>query len=156
MQLVEQIHHTLIERRKTLALAESCTGGALSAAFVRIPGASQYLLGSLVVYSNEWKKIFLGVSPQTLEEKGAVSRETVEEMLRGLFRQTAADYGIAISGVLGPTGGTAQTPVGTVFIGVGKRGESSQIEKIQVPSPRGQGIEFTVQKALESLFKLKI
>ena len=102
--------------RLTFALAESCTGGLCAAAFTEIPGVSSRFLCGYIVYSNEAKQRDLGVSKETLTRFGAVSSETVSEMLKGLRQKTGAVAG-AVSGIAGPGGGTPEKPVGTVFIG---------------------------------------
>ncbi|MCS6990679.1 MAG: competence/damage-inducible protein A [Chitinophagales bacterium] len=106
---------------KSVATAESCTGGAVAARIVEIPGASDYFIGGVVTYSNELKQQLLNVSAATLQQHGAVSEPTVLEMLRGLFQLFPTDYGAAISGIAGPDGGSPQKPVGTVWIAVGNR-----------------------------------
>lgn len=108
----------------TFALAESCTGGLCAAAFTGIPGASSRFLCGYVVYSNEAKRRDLGVSEETLARFGAVSAETVSQMLKGLRKKTGCAVAGAVSGIAGPGGGTREKPVGTVFIGTaGPRGE---------------------------------
>lgn len=102
----------------TFALAESCTGGLCGSRIVEAPGASKYFLGSYVTYSNELKQSVLGVALKTLEEHGAVSRETAEEMAAGAKKKSGADVAVAITGIAGPAGGTDQKPVGTVWISV--------------------------------------
>src|ERR1041384_3206586 len=94
----EVIQNWMTARHKTLALAESCTGGRIVASLTALPGASKYLLGSIVTYSNEFKERLLGVSHQILEKHGAVSAEVTQEMLKGIFYSTKADYGLASSG----------------------------------------------------------
>jgi nicotinamide-nucleotide amidase len=148
----EALHLALVRAKKTLGLAESCTGGAIAARLTLLPGASDYLLGSIVAYSNAWKERFLHVSSQTLK-RGAVSRETIGEMIEGIFSQTSADYAIGVSGIAGPGGGTAQTPVGTVYIGVGKRGERSDIGMIHTQNDRAYVIDMAVQTALSVLWR---
>ncbi len=149
----EAVHHALIQSRKTLALAESCTGGALSARLVSLPDASKYLLGSLVVYSNEWKEQFLHVKRPTLDKEGAVSLAAVREMAQGLFHQTQADYAIAITGIAGPSGGSAKHPVGTIFIAVGEKNGAIDIGKVAAPPDRESAIEYAVQYALGALYR---
>ena len=108
----------LTKRNETLALAESCTGGLIAHQITNVPGASKILKGGIVAYSNEAKEKFLGVRPATLEQHGAVSKETAAEMADGARKQFDADYAIAVTGIAGPTGGTAEKPTGTVFIAV--------------------------------------
>lgn len=103
--------------RLTFALAESCTGGLCAAAFTEIPGVSSRFLCGYIVYSNEAKQRDLGVSKETLTRFGAVSSETVSEMLKGLRQKTGCAVAGAVSEIAGPGGGTPEKPVGTVFIG---------------------------------------
>jgi nicotinamide-nucleotide amidase len=121
-RIEEAVQSWFVKNSKKLALAESCTGGAIAAHITSIAGASDYFLGSFVVYSNAMKEEVLGVSGQTLTTKGAVSKETVCAMLEGVFRNTSADYAIAVSGIAGPTGGTPEKPVGTIWAAIGERG----------------------------------
>lgn len=102
----------------TLSVAESCTGGALSAKFTALSGASDYFMGSVVSYSNDVKMTVLGVDPDTLSTFGAVSRECAEQMAAGVRRLCGTDYSIATTGIAGPTGGSAEKPVGTVWIAI--------------------------------------
>jgi nicotinamide-nucleotide amidase len=106
----------LTNRRQTIALAESCTGGFMAHRLTNVPGASAVVLAGLVTYSNEAKQTFLGVRPETLAAHGAVSEPVAREMAEGARAQTGADYAIAVTGIAGPTGGTTDKPVGTVFI----------------------------------------
>ncbi len=150
---IEQlIHKILIDNKKTLAIAESCTGGFLSKIITDFPGSSQYFLGSIISYSNELKKSFLGVSEETLTMYGSVSRECAEEMLKGIIQKTKADLGISITGIAGPTGGTKEKPVGLVYIGVYVNSEI-EIHKIFFPSTRERIREYTVYTALYFLYK---
>jgi nicotinamide-nucleotide amidase len=126
-KLAEALQLVCIQRQIKVAFAESCTGGLLSTLVTAVPGSSDYFLGSFVVYSNAMKERVLGVSSSTLLKKGAVSEETVREMLKGVFEHTSADYAIAVSGIAGPSGGTIEKPVGTIWAAIGKRGESPDI-----------------------------
>lgn len=116
-----------------LASAESCTGGFLGHLITNSPGSSDYYLGGMITYANEAKEKLLGVKPATLEEYGAVSRETVLEMATGIcqaFSKISSKpvIGISISGVAGPAGGSPQKPVGTVWIGFSAPGFSQAYE----------------------------
>ena len=114
---VEAILGNLLKQRgQTIATAESCTGGRLAAALNAQSGSSAYYMGSVVAYANEIKEQVLGVKHITLEKYGAVSEQTVREMAEGVRRLMNTDYTVATSGVAGPTGGTADKPVGTVWI----------------------------------------
>ncbi|MBI2810898.1 MAG: CinA family nicotinamide mononucleotide deamidase-related protein [Candidatus Melainabacteria bacterium] len=126
-KIEEALHSLFVKQKKTLAFAESCTGGMMSSLVTSVPGASDYFLGSFVTYCNSMKEQLLGVSPETLRTKGAVSEEVVREMLEGVFKKTNADYAIAVSGIAGPTGGTEQKPVGMVCAAIGARGKTPEV-----------------------------
>ena len=119
--VANNIFEYLVERlsalHKRITFAESCTGGLLASMLTKVPGSSNIFDGSLVTYANEIKSAWLGVKKETLQAFGAVSPETVEEMLAGALRVSQADYAIAISGIAGPGGATETKPVGTVVIG---------------------------------------
>jgi nicotinamide-nucleotide amidase len=113
-----EIIDILKSKNQTITFAESCTGGRIVAEFTAISGASAVLNGSVVSYANEIKSAWLGVKEHTLIEHGAVSQACVAEMLSGVLKMASADHAIAVSGIAGPTGGTPQKPVGTVYIGI--------------------------------------
>ncbi|HXG47346.1 MAG TPA: competence/damage-inducible protein A [Methylomirabilota bacterium] len=116
-EVLEQvIVRQLTERRQTLALAESCTGGFIAHRITNVPGASAVFLAGLVTYGNAAKERFLGVKPETLAAHGAVSEAVAGEMAEGARRVTGADYALAATGIAGPTGGSEAKPVGTVFL----------------------------------------
>ena len=115
-QLEFVIVRLLTERKQTLALAESCTGGFIANRVTNVPGASSVLLAGIVTYSNEAKQKFLGVRTETLAEHGAVSEPVAREMAEGARRETGADYALSVTGIAGPGGGSPEKPVGTVFI----------------------------------------
>ncbi|MGE5404609.1 MAG: competence/damage-inducible protein A [Candidatus Saccharibacteria bacterium] len=106
----------LHDKKLTVAFAESCTGGLVSKLITDVPGSSDVLWGSVVSYSNEAKVKFLGVKPETLERYGAVSEQTAREMAEGIRKQAGSDFGIGITGIAGPGGGTEQKPVGLVYV----------------------------------------
>jgi nicotinamide-nucleotide amidase len=113
------IGRLLLEKKWMLACAESCTGGYISHLLTLIPGSSQYFKGAIVSYANDMKENSLGVNPKTIARFGAVSEETVLEMLDGLLQHTHADLGVAVSGIAGPDGGTPEKPVGTIWLALG-------------------------------------
>ncbi|MCZ2356040.1 MAG: competence/damage-inducible protein A [Bacteroidia bacterium] len=122
--LEEEIFQLLKAGGKTIAFAESCTGGAISARLVQVPGISAVLKGSVVSYSNEVKMALLGVLPATLQAHGAVSRETAMEMAAGVRKLCESDYAVSVTGIAGPDGGSETKPVGTVWIGVASEGKT--------------------------------
>ncbi|MEJ2086444.1 MAG: competence/damage-inducible protein A [Acidobacteriota bacterium] len=128
----------LAEKERTIAIAESCTGGLVSERLTRVAGSSAYFLGGIVAYDNAVKTSLLGVSAQTVERWGAVSREVVAEMSAGVAARLDADLGVAISGIAGPDGGTAEKPVGTVFIGIKEPGGDSQVRELHLPGERNK------------------
>jgi nicotinamide-nucleotide amidase len=113
-----QVGELLRERGLKLVLAESCTGGLLGSHITDVSGSSEYFLGGVIAYAYEAKVELLGVSWDTLNTQGAVSRETVLEMARGVRSLMKADIGVSVSGVAGPGGGTPEKPVGTTWIGL--------------------------------------
>jgi PncC family amidohydrolase len=123
-----EVGKLLHERKLKLAFAESCTGGLVGHRITDVPGSSEYFLASIVAYAYEAKVALLGVSWDTLNTRGAVSRETVLEMARGARRVLSTDIGVSVSGIAGPGGGTPDKPVGTTWIGlVVDEGEWAQL-----------------------------
>jgi len=122
--LEEVVGRMLSESGETLASAESCTGGLVGMRLTEVPGSSAYFLEGAVTYSNEAKMRTLGVPETTLAEHGAVSAETAEAMASGIRERAGADYGIAVTGIAGPGGGSAEKPVGTVFIGYSDKSQT--------------------------------
>ena len=114
----ELVHRRLIESGRSLATAESCTGGTIAARFTALPGASAYFRCGVVAYADSAKEQLLGVDPQTLRRCGAVSEEVARQMAEGARRIAGADYAVATTGIAGPTGGSAEKPVGTVWIAI--------------------------------------
>ena len=153
--LAEVIQAWMVAHKKTLVLAESCTGGHLAAKLVDVPGASQYFLGSVVTYHNSIKTKALGVKKKTLESYGAVSKEVVHEMVQGALQLSGADYALAVSGIAGPSGGTEDKPVGTVWCALGVRGQEPYIGKILAKgrAKRSSVIEYTANFMLGALWR---
>jgi len=114
----EIIGKLLTQSSRTVSLAESCTGGLIAERLTDVPGSSRYFMEGAVTYSNEAKIARLGVKPKTLEEFGAVSSQTAEEMAAGMREKAGTDYAISVTGIAGPDGGSDDKPVGTVFIGL--------------------------------------
>jgi len=138
----------LLKNNKTIATAESCTGGLVAHRITSIPGSSAYYEGSVITYSYALKEKLLNVAPEILETYGAVSKETVDAMLKGLLENLGADIGIAISGIAGPGGGTPEKPVGTIWIAVGDKNKTNSL-KLQLGKSRSNNIKYTATKALD-------
>ncbi len=148
--LEKAILDKMAAQQLTLSVAESCTGGYLSHLFTQHAGSSQVFLGGTVSYSDELKKSILGVQEETLWQHGAVSRETVNEMLNGALLNFKSDYAIAVTGIAGPGGGTPEKPVGTVWIAVGNA-TGKLIKTYSFGNKRTQNIERTATAALGML-----
>lgn len=114
--LEEVIGYLLYMRKRTIAVAESCTGGLISHRLTNVPGSSHYFLGSIVAYSDRMKRDRLGVKKATLEKQGAVSEKVACEMAKGIRRIAGSDFGLGITGIAGPTGATEEKPIGLVYI----------------------------------------
>jgi nicotinamide-nucleotide amidase len=150
MQVV--VGKLLKEKNKTISTAESCTGGYVAHLITSVAGSSEYYEGSIVSYSYNVKESLLGVHENTLNVNGAVSEQTVVEMLNGLLGKLNTDYGIAISGIMGPDGGTEDKPVGTVWMAVGNK-QNHLTQKINLRFNRERNIEVTGMMALNFLRK---
>lgn len=138
----------LRERKLKLATAESCTGGLIAKKITSVPGASECFDCGVVTYSNEQKEKLLGVSAETLEKFGAVSEQTALQMCKGVKELADADFGISVTGIAGPGGGTPDKPVGTVWIGI-CGGDIHKAEKFLFAGDRNQVRESTAVAALE-------
>lgn len=119
--IISQIHKLLIKRQKTVAIAESCTGGLCSALLTQVSGSSKYFILGVVTYSNKAKENILKIPASLIAEKGAVSKETAKLMANSIRKIASSDFGIGITGIAGPTGATPKKPVGTVFIAIDSR-----------------------------------
>jgi nicotinamide-nucleotide amidase len=116
-------------RGSTLAVAESCTGGMLAARITSISGSSRYFLGGAVVYSNELKTLLAGVPAELIAAHGAVSREVAISLAEGIRERTGATFGIGITGIAGPGGGTPEKPVGLVFVALADEKDAQVVER---------------------------
>lgn len=130
INLAQSVLEKLVEHKKRLVTAESCTGGLIAATLTDIPGSSSGLERGFVTYSNQSKADLLGVKGQTLETHGAVSAQTAEEMAAGALANSAADIAISVTGIAGPTGGTDAKPVGTVYFGIATRERCTSVHKM--------------------------
>jgi nicotinamide-nucleotide amidase len=144
----------LTEKKQTLSLAESCTGGGIADRLTNVPGASAVFLGGFVTYSNETKEKMLGVRRATLVEQGAVSEAVAREMADGARRATGSDYAIAVTGIAGPAGGTPEKPMGTVFIALASD-RSTHAWKLFNPWDRLAFKEITARQAI-NLLRLRL
>ena len=147
-QLEIQVGSLLQAHKWKLVLAESCTGGLLGSRITDVPGSSEYFLGGIVAYAYEAKADLLGVSWDTLNSKGAVSRETVLEMARGVRARLKADIAVSVSGIAGPGGATPEKPVGTTWIGL-VTPDTEQAELFQFSGDREANKVYAVDAALQ-------
>jgi nicotinamide-nucleotide amidase len=135
-----------------MATAESCTGGYIAHLITSVAGSSVYYKGSIVSYANEVKENILDVSQETLETAGAVSEETVKQMVRGVITKLNVDYAVATSGIMGPDGGSIEKPVGTVWIAVGNP-QKVEAKQFNFRFDRSRNITVTAGNALNFLRK---
>ncbi len=148
---LEQIVSYLLQMRgMTLAVAESCTGGLLAERITSLSGSSRYFLGGAVVYSNELKTQFANVPKALIDKHGAVSREVAAALAEGIRKRCVSSYGIGITGVAGPTGGTEQKPVGLVYVALAGD-EGTQVVERSFPGDRKRIRWFATQQALEMM-----
>lgn len=150
--LEQVIGNILRGKNKTMGTAESCTGGYIAHLITSVPGSSAYFKGSVVGYANEVKENILGVAPATLAGYGAVSKETVTEMVRGALQQLHVDYALATSGIMGPDGGSPEKPVGTVWIAAGHK-DKVVTQQLNLRFDRERNISMTASAALNFLRK---
>jgi len=148
--LEEVVGMYMVMKQKTLATAESCTGGLLSERITRVPGSSEYYLGGAVCYSNELKSRFAGVSPRLLETYGAVSKPVAQALAEGIRLKTKASIGIGITGIAGPGGGAGEKPVGMVFIALADE-RGTEVREFHFPGDRERVRLLSSQFALEML-----
>ncbi len=147
----EGVAEILITRGQTMVAAESCTGGWIAKTLTDIAGSSAWFECGVVAYSYEAKESLLGVQPQTLERSGAVSQETVVEMVSGALARYGASVAVAVTGIAGPSGGTPGKPVGTVWIGWKRRGGYARSQLFHFAGDREAVRRQTVAAALEGV-----
>lgn len=140
----------LLQKHKTMATAESCTGGYIAHLITAMPGSSAFYNGSVVSYTNEVKEKLLAVDPSIVKSKGAVSEEVVIQMLSGVLDVTQADFGVAVSGIMGPDGGSDEKPVGTVWMAAGSK-DQIRTKKFHFRFDRQRNIQVTAINALNLL-----
>jgi len=153
LRLEEQLGKALNEKRLTISVAESCTGGLLASRITDVSGASDYFCGGVVAYQNRVKETLLGVPAYILAEKGAVSSETAQGMAKGCRELFHSDIAAAITGIAGPSGGTQAKPVGLVYIAVVSENGSGE-QRFVCSGNRVSNKEASVDAALEMILSL--
>lgn len=150
--LSREIQRVLYDTHKTLGTAESCTGGRIAEAIIAVPGASSYFKGSIVSYTNDIKEKLLHVDRQVLEEQTAVCEDVAKAMVTGAIQAMDVDFAVSATGVAGPGGGTAESPIGTIWIAVGNKDE---IKTILLTEDFGRDINLAIatNKALSLLLE---
>jgi nicotinamide-nucleotide amidase len=143
----EEVAQLLLSQKHTIATAESCTGGLIAFRLTNIPGSSAFFERGAVTYSNRSKTEMLGVPKEVIEKYGAVSEQTAKLMAEGIRKQSGTDFGVATTGIAGPTGGTSEKPIGTVFIALSYDG-GTECQKHLFPGDRGAIRHKTSEAAL--------
>lgn len=151
--LVGPIAEALLARGQRMGTAESCTGGMIAAACTDLAGSSQWFERGVVTYSNEAKTELLGVPAALIAQHGAVSAEVAEQMARGLLARAPVDWAVAVTGIAGPTGGSAAKPVGTVWLAVAQRGGAVQVWRELFSGDRAAVRSQTLASGLSALLK---
>lgn len=153
VHFIGKIGEILTRQGWYLATAESCTGGLVAHLLTNVSGSSRWFAGGLIAYSNQFKENLLGVSQQVLQDQGAVSKDVVESMAVGVTSTCNAQVGVALSGIAGPTGGSPQKPVGTVWIGWSLPGKVSSAQ-FNFSGNRLQVKEQSAYQAIEGLLEM--
>jgi nicotinamide-nucleotide amidase len=153
-ELSGKVGDALKARKLMMAAAESCTGGWIGQAITMVPGSSKWFDRGFVTYTNEAKQEMLGVSADTLKQFGAVSEQTVREMVAGALARSRAQIAMAVSGIAGPNGGSPAKPVGTVMLAWGEKGGSIKAQAMHFQGDRDAVRRQTVIAALEGLLAL--
>ena len=147
-----EVSEILWETEKTVGTAESCTGGRVAEAIISVPGASKYFKGGIISYVNEIKERLLNVDSQVLEEKTAVCEEVAIQMVKGACKALNTDYAISATGIAGPSGGTKEIPVGTIWLACGSL---DRVVTLKVEEDHGRDINLAIatNKAMELFLK---
>ncbi len=145
-----EISELLWESEKTVATAESCTGGRIAESIIAVPGASKYFKGGIICYVNEVKENLLGVSHEVLEEKTAVCEEVAIAMVKGACRALNTDYAVASTGIAGPSGGTKEIPVGTIWLACGTP-DNVVTCKVEEDHGRDMNLAIATNRAMQML-----
>lgn len=153
-KIAESIETILISKGLSVVTAESCTGGGVAAALTAVPGSSACVKGGIVAYTEEIKMRLLGVKAETLRNFGVVSRPTVEEMARGAMKSMNSDFAVATSGIAGPSGGTDEIPVGTIWVAAASRSQIYTHCICHFNKGRDENTQNAVLVALEMLQKV--
>lgn len=151
ISLAEAVKELMVNKRLTLGLAESCTGGNISREIVSVPGASGYFKGSIVSYANEIKHLILSVSSESLNNYGAVSEEVAREMADGALRILNTDMAVSVTGIAGPDGGSESKPVGTFWVGIAMKGRHTETYQINFNRDRERNIRFVTVYVLNKI-----
>ena len=136
-----EISELLWDMERTVGTAESCTGGRIAEAIISVPGASKYFKGGIISYTNEIKEALLGVDHDLLEEKTAVCEEVAVEMVKGACRALNTDYAMSATGIAGPSGGTKDIPVGTIWLACGN---ANRVATLKVEEDHGRDINLAI------------
>lgn len=151
--LAYQLGQAFIHRNLTIAVAESCTGGGICQTLTDVPGSSAWFDRGFVTYSNRAKMEMLAVQPESLNQFGAVSREVAMEMVNGALSHSNADVALAVTGIAGPGGGTAEKPVGTVFIAWQQKNHPANCQRFHFSGNRVEIRRQTIQSSLLGCLK---
>ena len=143
-----EVSQMLWEMEKTVSTAESCTGGRIAEALIAVPGASKYFKGGIISYVDEIKESWVGVSAEVLEEKTAVCEEVAIQMVKGACKALNTDYAISATGFAGPTGGTKEIPVGTIWLACGST-EKQVTMKVEEDHGRDINLAIATNKAMQ-------
>src|SRR3954467_1089879 len=153
-ELAERVGVTLKMRKLMMSTAESCTGGWIGQAITMVPGSSSWFDRGFITYTNEAKQDMLGVRAETLSAFGAVSEQTVREMVAGALDRSRAQVAVAVSGIAGPDGGSINKPVGTVLLAWGQKGASTRAQPMHFSGDRDTVRRLSVIAALEGILAL--